>query len=90
MYQMGSGEALIKIVNNKGGEIPTDKVRRILKPEDFKDEKGKTEVSEQYERLKGSRRLLILCILVTIILFVLFIWSIVECLTEGLSCLTFA
>ena len=43
MYQMGSGEALIKIVNNKGGEIPTDKVRRILKPEDFKDEKGKTE-----------------------------------------------
>ena len=90
MYQMGSGEALIKIVNNKGGEIPTDKVRRILKPEDFKDEKGKTEVSEQYERLKDSRRLLILCILVTIILFVLFIWSIVECLTEGLSCLTFA
>lgn len=90
MYQMGSGEALIKIVNNKGGEIPTDKVRRILKPEDFKDEKGKTEVSEQYERLKDSRRLLILCILVTVILFVLFIWSIVECLTEGLSCLTFA
>ena len=43
VYQMGSGEALIKIVNNKGGEIPTDKVRRILKPEDFKDEKGKTE-----------------------------------------------
>jgi hypothetical protein len=91
-YQMGSGEALIKIANGEIDMIPTDKVRRILKPEDFMQHdiiNCKKNLIKKH-RLTGSNCLFYFCVCVTIILFVLLFWSIVECLMEGLSCLTFA
>jgi len=88
-YQVGSGEALIKIVKGEINKIPKDEVRRILKPEDIDVEICKKELIKKHG-LTGSNRLFKFCVGVTIILFVLLIWSIAECLTEGLSCLMFA
>ena len=54
-YQIGSGEVLIKIVQGKKDIIPTDKLRRIIKPEDIENNKYMCmkQLCEKH-RLKGS------------------------------------
>ncbi|MBW1822156.1 MAG: hypothetical protein JRI92_10425 [Deltaproteobacteria bacterium] len=52
-YQIGSGEALIKIVQDKGDEIPTDKVIRIIKPEDLAINESMKQLCKKH-RLTGS------------------------------------
>ncbi len=76
-YQMGSGEALIKIVKGEINNIPMDKVRRIHKPKDIDVKICKKQLIEKHG-LTGSNCLFKFCVGVTIILFVLLIGSIVE------------
>ncbi len=86
-YQIGSGEVLIKIVQGKKDIIPTDKLRRIIKPEDI--ENNKYMCMKQLckkHRLTGSYFFYIFCIFVTIILFGLSIWSIVESMSQLWKC----
>ena len=88
-YQIGSGEALKKIANGEGYKIPKNKVRRIVKPEDWKVKNCKKELIKIHG-LTGSYHLFHFCIIVTIILFGLLIWSIYKCLNMGVcTCLTF-
>ena len=84
-YQIGSGEALIKIVQDKGDKIPMDKVRRIIKPEDLAINESMKQLCKKY-RLAGSYIFYIFCIFVTIILFGLSIWSIVESVSQLWKC----
>ncbi len=84
-YQIGSGEALIKIVQDKGDKIPTDKVRRIIKPEDLAINESMKQLCKKH-RLTGSYIFYIFCIFVTIILFGLSIWSIVESVSQLWKC----
>ena len=76
-YQVGSGEALTKIV--KGEKIPENVPRRIIKPEDLGIKNWKKELVRKH-RLTGSYYLLNFCIIITIILFGLVVSSIAECL----------
>jgi len=76
-YQMGSGEALIKIAKGEINNIPEDKVRRILKPNDIDVKICKKQLIKKHG-LTGSNCLFIFCVGVTIILFGLLICSIVE------------
>jgi len=84
-YQIGSGEALIKIAQNKGDEIPTDKVRRIIRPEDLA-------INESMKQLRKKHRLIvsyffyIFCIFVTIIIFGLSFSSIVASVCQLWEC----
>lgn len=75
-YQVGSGEALKKIVEGKGDEIPNSKMRRTLCPKDLGISK-KRFIKLLFTRLTGSTILLILCICIAFILSGLFICSIV-------------
>lgn len=84
-YQIGSGEALIKIVQDKGDKIPMDKVRRIIKPEDLAINESMKQLCKKH-RLTGSYIFYIFCIFVTIILFGLSIWSIVESVSQLWKC----
>lgn len=84
-YQIGSGETLIKIVQDKGDKIPTDKVRRIIKPKDLAINESMKQLCKKH-RLTASYIFYIFCIFVTIILFGLFIWSIVESVSQLWKC----
>lgn len=86
-YQIGSGEALIKIVQGKGKIIPMDKLRRIIKPEDIENNEHMCmkHLCEKH-KLTGSYFFYIFCIFVTIILFGLSIWSIVESMSQLWKC----
>lgn len=71
-YQMGSGEALKKITSGQGNTIKKEKVRRTLSPKDFNISICGF-IKQLFVKLTGSALLFILCFLVTIALFVLFI-----------------
>jgi hypothetical protein len=72
-YQVGSGEALIKIINGQRNKIPKDKARRTLNPtKDFDISKWNF-IKRLFTTLAGSTFLVILCIGITFILFILFI-----------------
>ena len=75
-YQVGSGEALIRIASGKGIRIPKNKLRRTLTPKDSHISWGDF-VKRLFTILRGSAVLLILCMLITVVLFALFAWSIV-------------
>lgn len=74
-YQMGSAEALKRIVNGRGSTIPNKKERRTLRPEDF-DISKRDSIGRLLGTLTGSASLLILCGAVTFVLFTLFFWLI--------------
>jgi len=76
-YQVGSGEALIKIANDEGYNLPKDEMRRTLSPKDFCISKKREFIKRLFTKLTGSTLLLILCICIAFILSGLFIWSIV-------------
>ena len=75
-YQVGSGEALIKIVSGKGSTIPKDKLRRTLNPKDSNISRWGF-VERLFVRLTGSAVLLVLCMITTSVLVALFVWSII-------------
>lgn len=73
-YQVCSGEALTKIINGQGNAIPKDKMRRTLNPKDVGIPKWNL-IIRLFSELTGSTFLAILCIGTTVILFILFIWT---------------
>ena len=75
IYQVGSGEALKKIIKGEGNKIPKNKLRRTLSPKDFNISKREV-VSILFHELTGSTLLLLLCIGLTLTLFILLSWSI--------------
>jgi len=75
-YQVGSGEALIRIASPKGSTIPNDKLRRTLNRKDFHISRWDF-VKRLSVRLTGSAVLLVLCMIITSVLVALFVWSII-------------
>ncbi len=75
-YQVGSGEALIRIASCKGSTIPNDKLRRTLNRKDFHISRWDF-VKRLSVRLAGSAVLLVLCMIITSVLVALFVWSII-------------
>jgi len=76
-YQMGSSEALKRIVRDAGSTIPRNKDRRTLDPRDFGVSKRDV-MKGLFCELTGSGLLLMLCLLVTVALFVLLVLSIAD------------
>ncbi len=74
-YQVGSGEALKKLVNGQGNLLSKDRMMRALSPKDFNICISQF-IIRGFTRLTGSAFLLIGCIIVTCILFVLFLQNI--------------
>jgi len=75
-YQVGSGEALIRIARFKRSTIPKNKPRRTLNRKDF-DISRWGFVVRLFRRLTGSAFLLILCMFITFVLFALLVCSII-------------
>ena len=75
-YQVGSGEALIRIASPKGCTLPNDKLRRTLNRKDFGISRWDF-VKRLSVRLAGSAVLLVLCMIITSVLVALFVWSII-------------
>ena len=76
-YQVGSGEALKKLVNGKGNSLPKDKLRRALSPKNFNICILQF-IGLVITQLTGSVFLLIVCIIVTCNLVVLFFQEIAK------------
>ena len=74
-YQVGSGEALKKLVNGQGHSLPKDRIMRALSPKDFNICISQF-IIRVFTKLTGSAFLLSVCIIVTCILFVLFFQNI--------------
>lgn len=74
-YQVGSGEALEKIINGKGDTLGKSKMRRTISPKNV-DICKQEFITRLFKRLTGSALLLILCICIALIFLVLFIRSI--------------
>ncbi len=70
-YQVGSGEALKKLVNGQKNLLSKDRMMRALSPKDFNISISQF-IIRVFTRLTGSASLLIVCIIVICILVVLF------------------
>ena len=83
-YQVGSEEALMKIVNGEKLVIKKEKPRRTINPEDLNISKGDV-INRLFTGLTGSTFLVLLCIGITVILFILFIQTFKSTLVHGFS-----